>query len=442
MALASALFDPPAQPSRASVDVLVPAVLAVAMFLQTFVFFLGLNPYVRPVALLCFVPPVLVLLKEVRSDFRYLQWTLILLLLMTGPLWLSTFVHVTEYDTQTLGTAVVRILALTVYVATIATLMAHPRGETILARSLQMTTVLFLALFVYAAVVHPVWHWGRFQPADMHPNWWGEVLVAVVFGASFLPGRLWRYACWLVALAGLTLVQSRSSLGGSLLIIAFATLQHEGLRRLLLLSVITLFLILPLAVLLDLLLFEFAIFGSTIRWIGETVLLLNHPGRGLGTGLVGRDETWHVGLGLLAEQPFLGVGFSRADLFSESAVGTVIHNGHLGLLADLGAILYPILAALLLTAVVLAVKKQAFVELGMIVSFAFFMMMITPRAINVSVLSMLLWMMVAKVWFQAPRGGDAAATAAAVSQDGVGVAPRRGRIGARWAKTSTAAGSR
>lgn len=414
------------------------AALGLAMAMPTIVFTFEVSPYLQAGSVVAFALPLAMLAPQARLSAETLRAFLLLVALIVGPLVASMLLHAESYGFVRFGTGLARIVALAIYMTTIAVLVAHPHGAAILKRAFVALACVMLAVFAYYALVEPVWSWGRFEPGDFQPNWWGELMVAIVFGGAFVDRRLIRYAFWGCALVGLVLVQSRGSLGAALTVIAFATLHHEGWRRLLTIGSVGAVFVLPVVVLLDVLVLGNAIFAPAVRWVSESVLLLDDPNRGLESGLAGRVESWAVAFEVIAAHPVLGVGFSRSDLISMEAIGTAIHNGHLSLLADLGALLYAVLLAMMAIAIVVALRRGELVAFGMLVAFSLFYMIFGPRGVNMSVLSMVFWMMVTLVLL-AP--GTRAFTTGEAPGAGPGraAAPAKPPIGRRWARPDTLA---
>jgi hypothetical protein len=238
------------------------------------------------------------------------------------------------------------------------------------------------------------------------------------------------------------LVQNRSAIGHILLVVSFATLAHEGFRRLLVIGLTTVFLVAPLVFLLDMLLVDGSLFAPLIDWIVNSVLLLNHPMRGLSSGATGRDVGWLYALDVFSQHPWTGIGFSRSNAILHDDASAQIHNGHLALMADLGMIGYAVLAVLMVGAVVQILRRGDFILFGYVAGFAFFNMMFIPRAINLSVLPMLFWMMVILAWL--PRLGGERNVMESLRNDGdqtPPTAPRRraAKLGERWSRGHVAA---
>jgi hypothetical protein len=415
--------------------------LGVAMFMPTFLFFLPFGPAAQAGSLAFFVLALALLAPHVRFDGELGTRLLLLVGGATVPLALSVVVHINDYSLPALVTALGRIAGLAVYLTTITAVLATPEPGRVLTRAMVTLTWVLVVFSLAVAIVDPRWDYGRFSPGGPSPQWWAEIFMAVTFGAAFVSRRLLRYALWTLALTGLLLVQSRNGLGTSLLIIGFATLQHEGFKRLLLLGVVTVFVAGPVLLLVDVAVLDNAIFGPLYDWIVNSVLLLNHEQRGLGSGFTNRDDTWMVALELIATHTWLGVGFARSDEFSLRAVDLLVHNGHLALMADLGVLLYAVLAVIMFGAILRSLVQRNWIALGLLVPFAFFAMMLKPRGINMSIVPMLFWMWVGLAWLRPLRAQPVeSAAATAVTTAPPAGAPARRPIGYRWSAAATTTG--
>lgn len=405
--------------------------LAVAFCAPTFVFFVASitdknNVYLQVSSILVFVWPIVVLAKAGSLDVSLIRTGFILLFFLTAPLWLSIVYHLPAYSFEQLGLAVSRVVALTLYVLTIVLLVGHPRSGSLFSDSLRLTAFFLIAIILFGTFILPDWHYRRFMPAELHPNWWGELSVVVAFGASFFRQRVWRYGCWFGVLTLCIFVESRSALGNILLIAAFSTVAIEGVKRLNMILFIFVFFIVPLCLFFDIFLFDGGVVKGMKDWFVNSVLLLNDPGRGLGSGFTGRDEGWLYAIRIFSEHPWTGLGFSRANAILENDTSHQIHNGHLILLSDLGIIGYTIFFTLFIGSIVRCFQRTDLMTMGFIVGFGFFNMMLNPRAINLSVLAMMFWMTVVLAWLPQLR-------VAPITQRVPAGSPRGSRlIGNRW----------
>ncbi|NBB73837.1 MAG: hypothetical protein GVY35_09175 [Bacteroidetes bacterium] len=397
-----------------------PAFLSGVLALPTISNYLfGGNPYLVASSVFTFLPALAWLVLATPPTAGHLRRTLLLLLVAAVPLVVSVFVHLPNYDVVELQQTLVRIFALVVYMA-LAALLVCQSDDRLIARTFGLMGLWMLGLFAVSSALDPLFVWGRFMPGNMQPNWWGEVLLAATFGAAFVPTRLLRYGLMAVAFAGLVLVQSRSGMVGAFFVAAFAVLHHEGLRRLAIVGGIAVFALPSLYVLLDVGM-GLGIKQALIGFVASDVLLLDDPRRGLDSGATGRAEGWLVALRMFAEAPFLGAGLGVSSERVADVTGEALHNGHLILLNDLGVILYGIVSTVIVGALVRLVTGGDLRLLGLLLGYLI-VLLVQPRSINVSVVPMLAWIVIAMAWLT-PRRREPASSAA----------PPRPRLpGRRW----------
>lgn len=363
----------------------------------------SIGPYFQVSCVAAFLPPLLLTSIQVPTKNLFCLQTILLIISFLFPLIFSIFLNIKDYDYLSMMTALTRIVAITLYMTTMAVILQHPRCEELLARGYGTMALLLAALFIFSATTAPVWHWGRFKPGDLHPNWWGEVFVALTFGASFIRLSFLRYALWVLALVGLALVQSRGSLLFSLIIMAFASFEFHEPKRLLRVGLFGLFVVLPCLLTIDALWASKPMLLSVYEYVMYDVLETDHPTRGLGSGLSGRDENWADGFALFVQSPLLGAGFSRSDLIMTEETDAPIHNGLLTIVSDVGLPMSLVLFVLMFGALWRSLRARRWREGGYLLAFLCVYMMISPRSINVSVLPMLLWMLVMRSWILPSR---------------------------------------
>lgn len=350
--------------------------------------------YTYAATLLALVFPILAFLRNSIMNGIIIRGMLEFLLILVGSLILSIIINFTNYTYTDLMTCGVRITALVMFVTLITAIEMNVQAHRMLRMILLTISCSLALLFVFGSIVTPVWHWGRFAPNDMQPNWWGEVLFVVVFGGAFTSKMVVRYGLWALALVGLVLVQSRGSLLAAVLLITVVTL--AGMRSR---SVIAIAVACTIGVMLDVFVFETRLSSAAQNFVAEDVLLLNSPYRGLGTGASGRDVAVAFALELVVEHPLAGVGFGRSGASEVKDMSIVsLDNGYLALLAELGAPLFAIPAILIIGAAWLSVARKDWAILGMIFSFVFSFLVWSPRAINMSLPTMLFWAFVARSW--------------------------------------------
>jgi hypothetical protein len=121
-------------------------------------------------------------------------------------------------------------------------------------------------------------------------------------------------------------------------------------------------------------------------YVLNDIFFVNNPNRGLGSGFVGRDETWGVALNDLATAPLTGMGIQQS---STTLIGLPIHGGHLKLLAEFGMIAGVLLNLLLIMGTIFAFRQDrrlGFMLLGCHVHYFF-----AARSINLNVFPLIMW---------------------------------------------------
>lgn len=389
---------------------------------------------VAPLGLLV---PLALILRRAHLTHSILQALFFVLFLVAAPIMLSIIYHLEEYSFVELGFASVRLAFTCLYMTTLACLAGRDDAQRIIELSLPLLGVLLLGLFAFAALFSGSWNWGRFNAASMHPNWWGDIFVAATFGVAFLRSRFFRYLLWAILIVAVVLVMSRKSLLSILVIAAFATLYHEGARRLAIISLLTTFFIIPFLIIIDAALTEIDIFMSFFKFIYSDVLLLDNERRGIESGATGRIDNWALGLRLVMDNFLVGVGFARSRTMSVEEMNLLLHNGHLSLAADLGLFMYSIIFLVVAIALIRGIKTGHMIIIGLLVAFWIVQTNFSPRMFNLSVLPMLFWMSVALMWtwpqgeriiHEEPQTGSYKKTERRSRRE----IARREPIGARW----------
>jgi len=279
----------------------------------------------------------------------------------------------------------------------------HPRRDDLLRTAFVAVALIFAALFLFMALTQPNYHAGiRFKPGNFHPNWWGELLVVMSLGAVLARQRLFFYGAVPFIFLSLIMLQSRGALLTSVIIVAFGILAREGWRCTLIIGAVMLFFVLPLMISVDLVFANGRIFSGVVSFVGNDVLLLNDPLRGLDSGISGRAEGYAIALERFNANPILGFGFGQSNKDVADELGTGLHNGHMALLIDLGVFMYAIILFIMLGALARAMLMREWLISGFILAFMFFIFF-ASRSINASVVPMTGWLMIAIAWVSPGR---------------------------------------
>lgn len=238
-----------------------------------------------------------------------------------------------------------------------------------------------------AFLFHPVVVWGRHTFFGEQPNWGGEILFVCAIAALSNSSAYKRIALVLIIIALLYFLQSRAALLGVLIMWSMVEVFVHGLKFNFAKYVFSLVLL----SLFSLLVVYYAnpeISQSLIAFVGEDVLRLNDPYRGLGTGLVGRAESYANTQMFLEQFPLWGAGLDNAIW---GAGRESIHNGVLALTAEYGIFSAFIWMAFLVR-FAYAVKFDRFVAIVMIASF--FVFFFSARTINLNIFPLVMWLMI------------------------------------------------
>jgi O-antigen ligase len=168
-----------------------------------------------------------------------------------------------------------------------------------------------LCLFGIAAIVVYGWPDGRTIGGLLHPNLYSAPLLTAFIFSQFRPGIVGlvvRVLCF----GMIALVSSRYALVGCVVALVLHEMTFDPLGP----SKLPLFVI--------------ALVAGIVFWPQiVTIIALDDPQRGSGSGFTGRDDLWQLALEQITDSPF-GVGFKRA-IGNEAG-----HNGYLKLLVEFG----------------------------------------------------------------------------------------------------------
>ena len=220
----------------------------------------------------------------------------------------------------------------------------------------------------------------------LHPNLGGEILFGCVILVSFARPAWLRILVYGAAIGALIALQSRAALIGTCCVIASAqwlrmrpiTVPHPipltllGAATTLLVALLLAFFLAPYHV------------DAAIDGIASKALLLDHPERGLGTGLVGRVDTWPVAWNAFLEHPLFGFGMDQI----RTPLGLAVHNGYLALLAEFG--LFALLPfAVMGAALFHAVRHDP--HRAVILLAGAFVLFFNARSLNLNLFPFLFW---------------------------------------------------
>ncbi len=174
------------------------------------------------------------------------------------------------------------------------------------------------------AVIDGNFVYGRFM-GRLGPNYWGGACAYALLAAVAIRQIPVRALAMLGLLGVLILSQNRSSLlavvAGGLFILLFAYLRGDTRNKLTIMLGVTGAL------------GAFALFAPAIA---NTILMVDDPRRGLGSGGTGRSEAWAQAWDVFATHPLLGVGYRHHEQYISTASSA--HEAYLATAADMGIV--------------------------------------------------------------------------------------------------------
>lgn len=253
-----------------------------------------------------------------------------------------------------------------------------------------LPSAICLTAILLQTVLNPTERFGRHFFLGYHPNLGGEVLVFLVFFLSFSKTAVLRWIFYASSLYLLYLFQSRAALITTLAIIfAAETFLHKRGPRRLLSPKNLLLTSVGVAILGTSFVFLHDRYMAAFAWSAEYVFFLNDANRGLGTGLVGREQTYATFVMHFAESPFFGIGFGNLYWRNEHGVSDGVHNGFLTLIGELGVLGLGVLSLLFYR--LIRERHDTFLTLVRISLCVMFFL--SARSINIGLFPMLFWIM-------------------------------------------------
>lgn len=226
-------------------------------------------------------------------------------------------------------------------------------------------------------------NFGRyFYLGNTHPNLGGEISAVAAIAIALLPFRVLHFLAISVLLVSCLLMQSRSAVVviGAVLAIRLlsAGWKHFGVSGRAVALIVAAISIC--ALMLD---------PTALEYISRNVLLLDDIHRGLGTGLVGRDERWSLALYAFSEDPIFGKGLSAVDAMG----GLGFHNGVMYGLA-LHGIFSLALWFIVARQILLAFRTSAVA--GLIIFTGGFLVLFNDRFVNLNLYPFVFYILVLK----------------------------------------------
>lgn len=241
-------------------------------------------------------------------------------------------------------------------------------------------------IFLLASTIHLQFFatkiWGRSLFWGLHPNYGGELLAGAAMLVAFQKQPAIRWFGYALAVFCLVQVQARASLLAALVVIAGVEAwgQRGVLTRMLaigaagLVAVCVLLLVSPSAM------------SRASDFVANQIFMANNPNRGLGSGFVGRDETWAVAVKDIIASPIAGKGMQQSG---QTLLGLPIHNGYLKNLAEFGVPFGLVLNLMLIVGTFWAFRQDR--RLGFVMLACHIEYFFAPRNVNLSVFPLMMW---------------------------------------------------
>lgn len=263
------------------------------------------------------------------------------------------------------------------------------RGFVDTIRHFRIPAILIVLLCLSDFAATPEFHFDRLLFFGLQPNLGGEIMVVCALAFSTIKQNWIRYALCLTVLFLLFQLQSRAALVASCIIFAAAEKWPNDAvsvssRQVLLRAFIFLgagFVLLLMSIFTGLL-------SIMMSFVNSEVLMLDDPNRGLGTGLVGRTESFQVFWNIFSKNPWLGIGLDNAAWQGIETVDESLHNGILVILAEYGLIGILILGILLRRLFVDGFNDKFLLSIRIALLFMFFL---SARSVNLGVFPMIMW---------------------------------------------------
>lgn len=254
------------------------------------------------------------------------------------------------------------------------------KDDVFLLRIMRATALLSAPLFLYVlATQQGAYVWGRWEPYEQQPNWWGMMALALSWCAFSWKNIIVRFFFLGLGFLFMYLAQAR----GSVVAIVPAFLLCSGYffplsqKKVFLLLGGCLFAFVAIFVA-DIVL-SFGFFGWLSDFLLNDVMRMNDPLRGAGSGMSGRGEGYKVAFDAFKENPLFGSGFSEFGF---------VHNGFLLTLAESGIFGLLGLLALFVGGLRGYGKMRDSFGIGLIVSYMT-VLLTFPRTVNLNMTSLL-----------------------------------------------------
>ncbi|NKQ38230.1 MAG: hypothetical protein HF967_01905 [Methanosarcinales archaeon] len=352
---------------------LVAKLIAIFLVAGFFSFFQLKSQILQSVTFLSLIIPAFLQIRYGLANMASVHRTFMFALLYLIPVSISFLLNLLISGTISIKSAMILInLYFTFYIASI---FASCFRFDLWRRTLHYIALFALPIFIYVVVTQQhAYRWGRWEPFDMQPNWWGMMVMCVAWGASAWGNIKLRAIVIFASFLFLIEVQARGAIIALLPVLFFSSGFFLPLSRKKTIWLLFGLLIIATGALLSSLIMEKGLIEYAVNYIINNVLLFHDSHRGIGTGLTGRMEGYSKAWEVFISSPAFGSGFGEYGF---------IHNGFLMTLAESGLFGLTGMLFIIGMALINSVKNKDLFMLGLLLSYITAIMTF-PRTFNIN----------------------------------------------------------
>jgi O-antigen ligase len=347
-------------------------------------YFLLRSQTIQEISFIALIVPTFLLILYRRTDIRAAHRSFIFSLFYLIPALLSFFIN---YVTSNNSITDIIIMINLFYGFYIASIFANTEPYDLLPHIMKYIFILSLPLFIYVAVSQRhAYAWGRWEPFELQPNWWGMMVLGAAWGSTTFNNIYFRLTAFSLAFIFMVELQSRGSLVALLPILLFGYGLFLPLTTKKVLRIYLAIIIILIGGIISEFVLEKGIFTYTIEYIFYDVFLIDDPRRGLGSGMTGRADGYLIAWKDFLESPALGNGFGEYGF---------VHNGFLLTLAETGLLGLTGMILILGRCLIRTLKQRHWIHLGLFLSYIAALMTF-PRSFNINMTGFLFIILIMK----------------------------------------------
>ncbi len=352
---------------------LVAKLIAVCLVGGFFAFFKMNSQILQELAFLALVIPAYMQIRYGLADMVSANKTFMLSLLYLIPVSISfLFNLILSGDGNIQNVIILMNLYFAFYIASV---FASDLNFDLWKRILHYTALFALPLFVYVYVTQRhAYVWGRWQPFELQPNWWGMMALGVAWGGAVWTNTKLRITGLIMVFLFMVELQSRGSIVALLPVVVFSSGFFFPLSQKRIAWIVFGFIILVIGLMLSPFVMETSLVEHTADYVTNDIFLINDAYRGAGSGLTGRMDGYIKAWEGFVSSPVFGKGFGEYAF---------VHNGFLKTMAEIG--LLGLLGMLFLfgKAFTRFLKKKDWVLMGLLLSYVV-LLLTFPRTFNIN----------------------------------------------------------